>query len=225
MEKLTVNQGPWFGTTDFKGRNQLSPASDISLRSSRLLYPLPLPLELLLFIVPLALAVLPFISANPMRSEAWIALNLGAILGYLLLRKLSINGSYGNADSHVCQISHRRLIIPGSRLVGAQAGPIPLERHAIKRIDVYFWPSTRDLRTSYDVSELSIILQSGRSIRLKGIYFPIKPLLYLLVYFDYPLTLHKRRPPLSIVARSLFVAFPLVALVAVTGLLIKEHFL
>ena len=37
--------------------------------------------------------------------------------------------------------------------------------------------------------------------------------------------LQKRRHSLATVARSIFVAFPLVALVAVTGLLFKEYFL
>jgi hypothetical protein len=225
MEKLALDDTPWFGTTDFKGKNQLSQDSDIHLKSTRLLYPLPLLLEVPFFIGPLALALLPFIKPQLMFPEAWLALNIGAILGYLILKKLFINSIYGRAKEHVCQINAKRLYIPGSRLIDAKAGSMEIQRLAIKQICVRFWPSTRDLRTTYEVSELIITLQSDKSICLKSLYFPIKPLLYLLVYFNYPITLQKRRHSLAIVARSLFVAFPLIALVAVTGLLFKEYFL
>ncbi|MCG9722173.1 hypothetical protein [Shewanella sp. Isolate7] len=225
MEKLALDDTPWFGTTDFKGKNQLSRDSDIHLKSSRLLYPLPLPLEILFFIGPLTLATLPFINPSLMLPEAWLMLNVGTIISYLLLKKLFINSIYGRAKAHVCQINAERLCIPGSRLIDIKAGPVEIQRRDIKEIGVRFWPSTRDLRTTYDVSELIITLQSGQSICLKSLYFPIKPLLYLLVYFDYPIATQKRRHSLAIVARSLFVAFPIVALVAVTGLLFKEYFL
>lgn len=225
MEKLTINDAPWFDTTDFKGKNQLTKGSNISLKSSRLLYPLPLLLEVLFFIGPLTLSLLPFIEPKLMIPKAWIALNIGAIVGYLILKKLCINIYYGAAKSNVCQINAKRLIIPGSRLIDTQSAPITIEHQAIKLINVHFWPSTHDLRTTYDASELLITLQSGKTLCLKSIYFPIKPLLYLLVYFDYPLNLDKRRHSLIIVARCLLVALPFVALVAVTGLLFKEYFL
>ncbi|MXR69793.1 hypothetical protein GNT65_14115 [Shewanella sp. JBTF-M18] len=225
MEKLALDDTPWFGTTDFKGKNKLNRDSDIRLKSSRLLYPLPLPSELLFFIGPLTLAILPFINPSLMPPEAWLTLNIAALFGYLILKKLLITSIYGRGKKQVCQINTERLCIPGSRLIDTKAGPIEIQKQAIKQIDVRYWPSTRDLRTTYDVSELIITLESGQSICLKSLYFPIKPLLYLLVYFDYPITLQKRRHSLAIVARSLFVAFPLVALVAVTGLLFKEYFL
>lgn len=225
MEKLSLDDTPWFGTTDFKGKKQLTSDSDIRLKSSRLLYPLPLPLEMLFFIGPLALAILPFINPQLMLPEIWLALSIGTILGSLMLKKLFIDSIYGRVKEHVCQINAKRLNIPGSHLIETKAGPIEIQRQDIKQICVRFWPSTRDLRTTYDVYELIITLQSDKSISLKSLYFPIKPLLYLLVYFDYPITLQKRRHSLTIVARSIFVAFPLVALVVVTGLLFKEYFL
>ncbi|QYK13553.1 hypothetical protein K0I63_03285 [Shewanella rhizosphaerae] len=225
MEKLPLDDTPWFGTTNFKGKNQLTSDSDVRLKSSRLLYPLPLPLEILFFIGPLTLAILPFINPSLMLPEAWLMLNIGAIISYLLLKKLFINSIYGRAKAHVCQINAERVCIPGSPLIDIKAGPLEMQRRDIKEIGVRYWPSTRDLRTTYDVSELIITVQSGKSICLKSLYFPIKPLLYLLVYFDYPIATQKRRHSLTIVARSLFVAFPIVALVAVTGLLFKEYFL
>ncbi|MCL1041627.1 hypothetical protein L2712_08250 [Shewanella marisflavi] len=225
MEKLTLDDTPWFGTTDFKGKNQLTGDSNIRLKSSRLLYPLPLPLEILFFIGPLTLAILPFINPSLMLPQDWLTLNIATLLSYLILKKLFITSIYGRGGKQVCQINAERLSIPGSRLIDTKAGPVEIQRRDIKEIGVRYWPSTRDLRTSYDVSELIITLESGQSICLKSLYFPIKPLLYLLVYFDYPITLQKRRHSLAIVARSLFVAFPLVALVAVTGLLFKEYFL
>jgi len=221
--KLTVDNKLWFGTLYFKGMKQLSPESDIRLKISSIFYPLAFPLECLFFIGLLSMALLPMMKPANMPLAPIIIANIILVPGYLLLRHLLIRRKYRLGAGAGCQISRHRIALPGNSLIQEPFGQLTLAREDIKNIEIFYWVRSDSSRTYYSVVECHIALTSGKVLRLKDIYFPLKHMLYLLLYFDYPLTFSKRHWSLSHLLRILLLSFPVVANLAMTGLLVKEY--
>lgn len=244
MGKITINDSTWFGATDFKGKKTLSPTSAIRLKVVSILYPLPFLLEGLFFISLVSLAILPFIYAKIWPPVPALIIYGATVPCYLLLRKLCIKRCYHVSSGLSCLISHGKVELPACHIMDVSESmehqprhPEPREpepqgpqcltvaRTEIQNIVVSYWPTTRDVRTSYIPHALFIITASGRNILLKAGFFPIQQMLYLLVYFDYPLTFEKAKWSLVHTLRLMLIAFPVVAHIAVTGFLYKDYFL
>lgn len=225
MDKITINDAAWFYTTHFKGKKQLSPASEISLKVSPILYPLPVLLEGMFFLCLVFLAILPFIDSQILPPIPFFLVYTATVPSYLLLRYLLIKHNYQLSSGLDCLVSKSRVEIPASRIIDEPNGRLTLERNVIEKFAVYYWPNTRDAQTHYAVTEFQITTNSGKCIRLTDSFFPLKQMLYLLVYFDYPLTFIKKRWSVLHMFRVIFLSLPVMVHIAVTGFLFKEYFL
>lgn len=227
IEKLTLNSRGWFENTYFKGKDQLSASSNIKLKVTAIFYPLPFLVEAFFFIGLLFMAVFPFINKSLLLFQfepiTFFWVYLPTVPCYILLRYILIKLYYRLDSKLHCVINKDNIEIPTNRIIDEPNGQLVLAKEEIKNIKIHYFSSTNDRKSSYRACEFLITTKLGKSIKLKLDYFPLQQMLYLLIYFDYPLNYEKKYFAILGLIRVLCIILPVVAHTAVTGLLFKEY--
>lgn len=226
---LTLDDRHWFKDVYFKGKQNLNINSDITLRIITLFYPLGAAKQGLLSLGLLLCGALPFITPSAIANYpdfpdvplAVVIFNVLVIPAHLLLRRYLIKGQYGLADSQYLKVNQRRIALSSLIRDGAlpQVGHQEVDKYNISEISVEYGAKRR----RYHVHAIQIRLTTGETITLKNVYYPLKHLLYLMVYFDYPIKFVNRRYFMSDIVRIMALLFPIAAHFSLTLLMVMPH--
>ncbi|PMG48064.1 hypothetical protein [Shewanella sp. 10N.286.52.B9] len=228
QEKLTVDDETWFGSTYFKGIKQLNSASHITLKMNSFFYPLKVRTQLVLSAGLLLMGLLPFvtpgaISMYPKFPEIPLIvaiINVCLVPGSLLLRHYLIKRQYKIETPQRCHISAATMSLPINSLINEPDGQLELSKGDIKQVEVIYNVQTNSGNSIRTVYQVNIHLVSGKVLNLDVFHYPLKNIFYLLVYFNYPVTLTQRRWTMKYQLHVVVLIFPVLAHLALTSLMV-----
>ncbi|MCL1130938.1 hypothetical protein L2748_14645 [Shewanella sairae] len=228
QEKLTVDDATWFGSTYFKGIKQLNAASNITLKIISFFYPLRARTQLVLSAGLLLMGLLPFVTPSaislypkfPEIPLIIVIINVCLVPGSLLLRYFLIKRQYKIEAPLLCHISTTTVSLPVNSLVNEPDGQLVLSKDDIKQIEAIYNVQTNSGNAIRTVYQVNIQLVSGKVLNLDVFHYPLKNILYLLVYFNYPVKLTQRRWTMKYQLHVVVLIFPVLAHLALTSLMV-----
>ncbi|WP_105189657.1 hypothetical protein [Pseudoalteromonas sp. T1lg48] len=193
--KLELTDPVWFSYVHFKGQKQLSPHSVIKLPLLRLLATLSNKMEWLFSLLVLALALLPFILEPFFGPAAFVFIYFPVLVGVLMLKRIFFWRMFGADKKKLMVLSAEQIEV--SPLVCAQLSETAvLSRQDIARVKVYHtFTHDQDVGSSgarASVNQIILVRKDHTEYKLDGYRIGLANVLYLLVYFDYPLEFIKQ---------------------------------
>ena len=128
-----------------------------------------------------------------------------------------LTGATMNADGTIA--------IPANAIINKPVGQLELQRGDIECITVKYKSQMHRLHVRNHITACDIKLKSGEVIILNAMYFPLKHIVYMLCFFDYPLTTLHGNWSWAFLPNIIAVIFPVLVNVVVTGMLVKHYFL
>lgn len=228
-EMITTDNKHWFKYTDFNGKNELCENSVIQLRVTKTFYPLPFWLELIFFVLLLAVSLFPlvnhYVAIVNIAFRDLTLVYLPIVPCYLVIRMLLVNLYYQTGSKLFVSVSNSALVLPANRLIGHKKGQLVLAKGDIKEIKVQYMQNTTSHSLSCRALQLTIESISNNVITLKVDYFPIQSMLYLLTYFGYPLSFERTHFGILKMARMFMLIIPVISVMAISGALFSDSFL
>ncbi|MEM0515253.1 hypothetical protein WCN91_07390 [Pseudoalteromonas sp. YIC-827] len=193
--KLELTDPVWFSYVHFKGQKGLSPHSVIKLPLLRLLATLSPKKEWLFALMVLALAPLPFILEPHFGPRGFVFIYFPALVGVLMLKRIVFWRTFGADKKKLLTLSAEQIEI--SPLACAQLSEkAVLSRQQIAKVKVcYTLTHDHDVGSSgarASVNQITLVLENQSEYKLDGYRLGLANVLYLLVYFDYPLEFSKQ---------------------------------
>lgn len=228
-ETITTDNKHWFKYTDFNGKNELCENSVIQLRVTKIFYPLPVWLELIFFVLLLAVSLFPLVNHHVaivnIAFRDLTLVYLPIVPCYLVIRMLLVNLYYQTGSKLFVSVSNSALVLPANRLIGHKKGQLTLCKNDIENIHVHYMQNTKSKSLSCRALQLCIDTNSGQSIVLKVDYFPLQPMVYLLTYFSYPLSFERTHFGILKMTRMFLLIIPVLCVIAISGALFSDSFL
>lgn len=224
-ETIELESKSWFYDLHIKGIRNLNAQSDVSLYVANLFYPLSIGVSLLLFAVMVGLAVAPLSFANTELARTMVLINIGLLPVYLIIRYILVRLRYSIKGTLRCYVSQQRLSIPANAIINKPAGQLELYRDKIECITVQYKSKMHRLHVRNNIIACNLELKTGEVISLNAMYFPLKRIVYMLRFFDYPLTTQHSQWPWRNLPSIIAVTFPVLVNITVNGLLFKQYFL
>jgi len=224
-KKIALDDKSWFYNLYIKGMRDFNAQSDVSLYVANIVYPLSLGVSLLLFIFMVGLSVLPLNFPNTELARALVLINMGLLPVYLIGRYWLVRRRYGISGTLRCYVSQQRLAIPANAIIKKPLGTLELQRDDIERLTVKYKSQMYRLHVRNHITACDIKLKNGEVITLNAMYFPLKHIVYLLRFFDYPMTTQHCNWSWAFLPNIIAITFPLLANITVTGMLFKHYFL
>ncbi|MEZ8184805.1 hypothetical protein ACED29_03160 [Shewanella sp. 5S214] len=224
-KKIALDDKSWFYNLHIKGMRDFNAQSDVSLYVANIVYPLSLGVSLLLFIFMVGLSVLPLNFPDTELARALVLINIGLLPVYLIGRYWLVRRRYGISGTLRCYVSQQRLAIPANTIIDKPVGLLELQRDNIERIRVRYKSQMHRLHVRNHIIACDIELKSGEIITLNAMYFPLKHIVYMLCFFDYPMTTQHGNWSWTFLPNIIAITFPLLANITVTGMLFKHYFL
>ncbi|GGQ24126.1 hypothetical protein [Shewanella litoralis] len=222
---IALDDKSWFYNLHIKGMRNFSAQSDVSLYVANLWYPLSLGISLLLLILMVGLAVLPLNFPNTELARALVLINIGLLPVYLIGRYWLVRRRYGITGTLRCYVSQQRIAIPANAIINKPVGTLKLQRADIECITVKYKSQLHRLHVRNHITACDIKLKSGEVITLNAMYFPLKHIVYMLCFFDYPITTKHSNWSWAFLPNIIAISFPVLANVVVTGMLFEYYFL
>ena len=224
-KKIELDDKSLFFNLHIKGMRDFNAQSDVGLYVANIGYPLSLGVSLLLLILMVGLAVLPLSVPNTELARALVLINVGLLPVYLIGRYWLVRRRYGITGTLRCFVSQQRIAIPANAIINKPVGQLELQRGDIERITVKYKSQMHRLHVRNHITACDIKLKSGEVIILNAMYFPLKHIVYMLCFFDYPLTTLHGNWSWAFLPNIIAVIFPVLVNVVVTGMLVKHYFL
>ncbi|WP_105171421.1 hypothetical protein [Pseudoalteromonas sp. T1lg24] len=225
-ETITTDNTHWFKYIDFNGKNELCENSIIQLRVTKIFYPLPFWLELIFFVLLLAVSLFPLVNHHVaivnIAFRDLTLVYLPIVPRYLVLRMILVNLYYQTGSKLFVSISNSALVLPANRLIGHKKRQLVLAKDDIK---VQYMQNTTRHSLSCRALQLTIKSISKKTITLKVDYFPIQSMLYLLTYFGYPLSFERTHFGILKMTRMFLLIIPVLCVIAISGALFSDSFL
>ncbi|NKF49401.1 hypothetical protein G3R49_02240 [Shewanella sp. WXL01] len=222
-DAVALDDKRWFFDFRIKGMSKFNDNSIVKLAISRLFYPLPLISSLLILFVMLGVAAAPLSIADDELARTFALANFALVPIYFIVRWVLIRLHYGSKLAQQCIVSRDKLILPGSAIINKPKGEYVIEREHIKRAKViYKSRHARAFGVRNHIVGIEFILQSGEKVYLDALYFPLKQLFYMLLFFDYPVrTVHGQYSFKSLLA-IVFTAFPVLASMVICAAVVES---
>ncbi|BAJ00531.1 hypothetical protein SVI_0560 [Shewanella violacea DSS12] len=154
-----------------------------------------------------------------------VLINIGLLPVYLIVRYILIRLRYSIKGTLRCYVSQQRLSIPANAIIKKPAEQLELYRDQIERITVQYKSKMHRLHVRNHIISCNLELKTGEVISLNAMYFPLKRIVYLLRFFDYPLFTQHGQWSWSNIPSIIAVTFPVLVNITVNGLLFKQYFL
>lgn len=194
---LSLENKKWFQYVSFDGRESLNEESSISLKTLWGLSTLSFGVELLFALGVVTLSA--FALYYPNELPPLIAF-IGLVLSFLLLfvsKRILTFMKYGRRKPNEVTLSKSSITIAGTGFRQVQKKAVTFNREDIKEIIVSYtyrekhYKSTKALvdvsRTGARLMCIEIVTLDGKRFSLDGMRIAYYNLLYLLIFFDYPL--------------------------------------
>ncbi|TKB51567.1 hypothetical protein FCL40_03150 [Ferrimonas sediminicola] len=189
----------WFDITFLSRYYGLDRGSEITLPISIHGFALPFKKELLLALalVPFLLLALTLPPVDP-KLDLWrlpILTALG-LLVYALIRKRQVKAHLGirvddNANRHIV-VSHSGITLP--KFLTGRSTAMARDEIAHLQFDWHSYQNSHQIERKR-AHGLLIKLKQGQQYRLSGMAYPLRSLLYLAIFFDYPIIMQENPPP------------------------------
>lgn len=223
-KKIELDDKSWFYNLHIKGMRSFNAQSDVSLYVANIAYPLPLGISLSLLIFMVGLTVLPLNFPNTELARVLVLINVGLLPIYLIGRYWLVRRHYGISGTLRCYVSQQRLAIPANAIIKKPLGTLELQRDDIARLTVKYKSQMHRLHVRNHITACDIKLKNGEVITLNAMYFPLKQIVYLLRFFDYPMTTQHGNWSWTFLPNIIALTFPVLTNVVVTGMLVKHYF-
>lgn len=194
---LSLDNKKWFKYASFKERDSLTEQSCVSLKTLWGLSTLSFGMELLFALLVLVLAA--WALYYPYEVKPLIAL-IGLLSCFLIIfftKRILIFAKYGRRKSNEIVISKDSITIAGTGLRKTQKGSVTINRSDIKEVIVSYTYRDKRHRHTRDLIHISrngarlmcmeVVTADGQHYVLDGMRIAYYNLLYLLIFFDYPL--------------------------------------
>lgn len=224
-KQIELDNKSWFFNLYIRGMRDFNAQSNVGLYVANLWYPLSIGVSVLLLILMVGLAVLPLSFPNTELARVIVLINVGLLPVYLIGRYLLVRRRYGITDTLRCYVSQQRLSIPANAIINKPVGQLELQRDSIERITVHYKSQMHRFSVRNHIRVCEIKLKSGEIISLNAMYFPLKHMIYMLCFFDYPMTTQHGNWSWAFLPNIIAITFPVLVNVVVTGMLFQHYFL
>ncbi|WP_394131455.1 hypothetical protein [Shewanella maritima] len=224
VDAVALDDKRWFFDFRIKGMSEFDDSSIVNLAITRLFYPLPFITSLVILIVMLGIAAAPLSIADDGLARMFALVNFAIVPIYFIARWVLVRLHYGSKLSKQCIVSRDKLILPGSAVINKPKGKYVIEREQIKQVKViYKSRHARVFGIRNHIVGTEFILLSGETVYLDALYFPLKQLFYMLLFFGYPIsTVHGQYSFKSLIA-IVFTVFPVLASMVIYAAVVESY--
>ncbi|WP_252094648.1 hypothetical protein [Pseudoalteromonas sp. SCSIO 43201] len=188
---LSLTDKVWFKYVSLKNKNELTDKSQVSLNSIAALGMLSGRAEFLFALLVFALAITASVVDGAYPRYIAFPACLFAFLIIFFTKRVMLYKKFGFGSQWVMDVSKEQLTISPQAIKGRASGTQKIARENISEV-VFHYLLLKDkksgkLKTTANLCFAEILLKDGTKVELNGTRIGLFDLLYLMVFFDYPL--------------------------------------
>ena len=140
---------------------------------------------------------------------------IASVVLYIFLRRNAIKRRYNIHQKQNVEVSLSSIRLPA--VITKKNDTLDLFKASLRNIEVYWWFVMYSDGRENRVWRIDFLLNNGDKFSLSGFAMPLKSILYLLIFFDYPVEFIESKGKAT---PSMFLLAVISLIIAVTGLLI-----